>query len=198
MLSDNSGYFISSPHYGTSHPHLCKYLFSATSAQWQEITSFSYYPYGELMINDNQLFVLGEDPSSPGPALFLKVTAGSTAVDWATKMTWDGSGWTMDFSEWLLDSNNPYIYSLIGFFNSFTWNNYFLTLSVSNGSLVGSMYKSSSYLIRVYGSARIGNYLFYVTSSFLVMVDTTSTLSFNIKVFSSMNGQWGVAAASGM
>ena len=57
------------------------------------------------MINANQFLVLGRDPTSPGPALFLKVTAGNTNVDWATKMTWDASSWTMYPSEWLLDKD---------------------------------------------------------------------------------------------
>ena len=103
ILSDNSGYFISSHYYGTDYPCICKYLFSDPSAQCQQIDKLYNYPFGELMINDSQIFMLGYGYSSPHNVYFLKITPGNTAVDWATRMAWDSSSWHVDLSEWLLD-----------------------------------------------------------------------------------------------
>ena len=200
ILSDNSGYLISSHSYNTNYPSICKYLFSASSDQWQQINIFSSYSYGELMINDNQVFASGCDPNSPRHVHFLKITVGNTPVDWSTRMNWDNTGWHLDYSEWQLDNSSTYIYSLIEFYNSSTHYLYFLTFYVSDGSLVGSRYRSSTDLGYIYGSARVGNYLLVITQyNYLVLINV-NTLSITIKRFSSMSNQWGAVgdASSGM
>ena len=71
-------------------------------------------------------------------------------------------------------------------------------MSISDGSVIGSRFKSSNNVNAVYGSARVGNYLMAVTYKCLVIVDI-NTFTFSFKTFD-IGNQWGVAsdASTGM
>ena len=89
ILSDNSGYYVVAKRTVTSRPYVWKYLFSAsTTASWQEITAFDSRAWGQLKINDSQLFLTGNEPASTYHLHMYKITFGNTAVDWANKVSW--------------------------------------------------------------------------------------------------------------
>ena len=184
LLPDNSGYFVISKN-SNSLPYLWKYLFStSSSAQWQQVNTISNYAYGQLMINNNEFFISGTDPATPYHLHYYKITFGNTAVDWANKMLWTSGTWSTSSSEVLLDISNSYIYNFSIYKNSSNYL-YFVALALSDGSVVGSRYKSSVSCGSVYGSAQTGNYLVATVSSssgLLVIVDKT-TFTFTFRGF---------------
>ena len=98
--------------------------------------------YGQLKIDDNQLFLIGNEPSSAYTLHYYKITFGDVSVDWANKISWTGGSWSASNSESLLSSDNSLIYTFATFGS--TQYLYFITFSTSTGNVVGSRYKSSS------------------------------------------------------
>ena len=142
VLSDNSGYYVVSKRTATSKPYVWKYLFSAsTTASWQEITAFDSRAWGQLMINDNQLFLTGNEPASTYHLLMYKITFGNTAVDWANKVSWTSGAWSTGYVASIMSTDGTQIYNLYTF--GVTRYLYFAGFSITNGSVVGSRYKSS-------------------------------------------------------
>ena len=109
------------------------------------------------MISDTQFFVLGAGPSVPYDLHMYKLTFSKTSVDWADKLACASGTWTSSFSESVLSEDGLSIHSFINFGSSQYL--YFVSLSVSTGSIVGTRYKSSVTIAFVWGSALNGDYL---------------------------------------
>ena len=194
-LSDNSGYFFSGYDSG-SIANICKYIFSSASCQWQSITNIKI-GYGHLMISDTQFFMVGAGPSTPYDLHMYKLTFLNTSVDWADKIACASGTWTSSFSESVLSEDGLSIYSFINFGSSRYL--YFVSLSVSTGSVVGTRYKSSVTTNYVWGSALNGDYLIAsVESPTSLVMYSLSTSTFTIKWFSGtyLYG-WGVEPSTG-
>ena len=132
------------------------YIFSSASCQWQSITNIKI-GFGHLMISDTQLFILGAGPSTPYDLYMYKLTFSKTFVDWADKLACASGTWTSSFSESILSADGLSIYSFINFGSSRYL--YFVSLSVSTGSVVGTRCKSNMTIGYVWGSALNGDYL---------------------------------------
>ena len=135
---------------------ILSYVFSSASCQWQSITNIKI-GFGHLMISDTQFFVVGAGPSSPYDLHMYKLTFSKTSVEWADKIAWASGTWTSNLSESILSADGLTIYTFINFGSSQYL--YFVSLSVSTGSVVGTRYKSNVTIAFVWGSALNGDYL---------------------------------------
>ena len=181
LLSDNLGYYITGAD-SSGIANIWKYIFSILSTwQWQQINSFNNYAFGQLKISDTQFFFLSDDPSTHS-LHFYKFTFSSTSPDWADKLAWSSGAWTSSTSESLLSSDKSKIYSL--FIYGSTKYLYFTTISVSDGSIVSSRYKSSSSISAIYNSALNNNFIvatmYSISSSILILDLTSSTFTFKL------------------
>ena len=196
-LADSSAYFVIGSDSSTSIAKICKYTFSSSSAQCQTITNINF-GYGHLMISNSQFFVLGVSSASPFNLLIYKITFLLTSVDWANQIACASGMWIAVYSESVLSSDGSTVYSFFTF-GSTTYL-YFWGLSVSDGSVKTTRYKSSITVTSVFGSALNGDYVVtttYSSSPSLVMYSISSS-AFTIKSFSgpSLYG-WGVEPSSG-
>ena len=133
------------------------YTFSSSSTQCQKITNI-YMGYGQLMISNNQFFVLGLPTSGPKSLKMFKITFSSTAVDWANQIVCTSETWSTSSSESLLSSDKSKIYSFFIFGMSSKYLN-FAGLSVLDGSVVTTRYISDTSVSNVRGSALNGDYM---------------------------------------
>ena len=156
ILNDNSGFLFLAKNTTSSSSNLCKYQFSIpTSSQCQIITAISGFVFGSLNISDSQMFFDGLDASNN--LLYYKVTVGSTAVDWANKVAWSSGPWTASKAEAIISSDGTQIYSFATFGSSISL--YFVTFRLSDGSVVGNRYKSSTGCNEVDGLTQSGSYI---------------------------------------
>ena len=193
-----SGYFVIG--YDTSNiAKICKYTFSSSKAQCQTITNIKY-GYGKLMISNSQFFVLGVALASPYNLQMFKITFSLTSVNWASQIICSFGTWSAFYSESVLSSDKSTIYSFFTFETaSATRYLYFAGLSVSDGSVLTTRYKSSAVVSSVYGSVINGDYIVTTTnfSAFLVIY-SISSLTFTIKSFiSGYFYMWGIESFSG-
>ena len=113
--------------------------------------------YCHLMISDSQFFVLGFDLASSYNLKIYKITFSSISVDWANQLSCSSGTWVSYFSESLLSSDGSTIYSFFTF--GVTKYLYFAGLSVSDGSVTTTRFKSSIAVPDLYGSALNGDYV---------------------------------------
>ena len=120
---------------------------------------FAYHStgYGPLMISNTQFFVLGSDMASPYNLHMYKITFLSTSVDWAKQIACSSGTWGAYYSESVLSSDGSTIYSFFTF--GVTKYLYFAGLSVSDGSVATTRFKSSIAVPDLYGSALNGDYV---------------------------------------
>ena len=132
------------------------YTFSSSSAKCQKINSINT-GFGHLMISNSQFFVLGADSAAPYNLHMYKITFLSTSVDWANQIACSSGTWLVDLSESVLSSDGSKIYSFFIFGS--TKYLYFAGLSVSDGSVATTRYKSSVSLSNERGLALNGDYI---------------------------------------
>ena len=135
---------------------ILSYVFSSASCQWQSVTNI-VIGYGHLMISNTQFFVVGTGPSAPYDLHMYKLTFSNTSVNWADKIACASGTWTSSFSESILSADGLIIYTFINF--GLSQYLYFVSLSVSTGSVDGTRYKSNTIIGYVWGSALNGDYL---------------------------------------
>lgn len=147
------------------------------------------------MLSQTQFFFLGHNPSTYALQMY-KMTFSSNSVDWANKISWSFGSWTSYLSESLLSNDGSTIYIFFTYGSSRYL--YFISLSVSTGTAVGSRYKSSTIITSVNSAALNGNYLLASTSTedSVIMYNLLSS-SFTIKSFSSTIYGWSVELYSG-
>ena len=100
VLSNNSGYYVYWSD-GSSRPNIWKVTIGNSNAQWLVIPSTSSYSYGQLMLSDTKLFVLGASGSPPYYLHFYKISFGGSTIDWATKMACISGTWLNDIKQLL-------------------------------------------------------------------------------------------------
>ena len=116
------------------------------------------------MISNSQFFVLGAVPSSANNLHMYKITFSLTSVNWANQIACPSGTWTASFSESVLSSDGSRIYSFFTFGPTNTYL-YFCGLSVSDGSVRTTRYKSSASVSYVWGSALNGDYVVNLKSN---------------------------------
>ena len=186
LMPNNLGYYvIARDTTSSNYPAICQYLFSDTAnSQWQQISYYYRYVYGSLLITNTQLLMFGFTNSSPYPMHMLKVTFGATSPDWANTMAWGSGTCSTYYSESLLSSDSTKIYSIFSFQN---WNLYITSFNVTDGSVIGSRYKSSITWKIAFGSALYGDYIAASVTcgtSWYVLLYNISTSTFLIRLFS--------------
>ena len=105
--------------------------------------------FGQLKISDDTFFFVGTYPTlSPYALHFFRYLFGNTSPVWSFKL--DGaSGYSAFYSESLLSTDKTRIYTFDIYGNPRYL--YFITFDSSNGSVLGSRYKSSISWGRVNG-----------------------------------------------
>ena len=187
ILSDGSGYYIIGQD-SNLMPYLWKYLFTALiSAQCQEISIFNGFAYGQLKVTDSQFFLTGYEPAPNFHLKIIKITFGNTAVDWGNKIICTGGTCTSGYSEVIINSanQNNSVYTIIPYGSP--RNLYFMHINLVDGSVIGSVYASSSSWSDVYGIAQIDNKILasldWGTLKSLLICNT-DIFQFEIKQFS--------------
>ena len=135
------------------------------------------------MVSDTQVYFYDTDSSSLNLHMNL-ATFGNTVMDWSNKLACPSGTWSYFDSYSLLSLNSKLIYSFIIFGNPLQL--YFVTFSVSDGSVVGSRFKSSINWDRLRGAGQNEKYIMFTarcTSQFLLIQDKSSS-TFTIKEFS--------------
>ena len=150
------------------------------------------------MLSSASFFLLGADPLSPYNLNMYRITFLSASVDWVNTIACSTSGqWTASFSSSILSSDELNIYTFFIYGqNSYL---YFAALSVSDGRVASTRYKSSISIASVDSSALNGDYLIATTESpvSLIIYGITSSV-FTIKSISdSFLNSWGVEPSTG-
>ena len=198
-LPDNSGYYIIQ-HYPTDTTlHVLNYSHSSSIYKHYKFDSMSYYSVGSLMISDIELFWITRLNASPQNAVFIKFTFQNTSADWAKKMGCSSSGWNIVNSESVMSSDKLKIFSFLTYSDSL-WNVYFTTFKTSDGSILGTTYKTTVSWSSVSGSVVNGDNviaILYCNKYCLTIYNIPSDL-FTFKSFSSgsLNGL-GLESGSG-
>ena len=63
------------------------YTSSSSSLSWIELPSIQLYSIGSLMLNDNQLFLMGQDISTITLLHIFKVTFSTATYNWASQIS---------------------------------------------------------------------------------------------------------------
>ena len=111
------------------------------------------------MISNSQFFVLGAAPVSPNNLRMYKITFSLTPIEWANQIVCTSGSCSASNSESLLSSDGSTIYSFFTFGSSSSSASYlyFCGLSVSDGSVATTRYKSSATVFGAWGSALKGD-----------------------------------------
>ena len=174
---------------------ICKYTFSSSKAQCQTISNINI-GYCHLMISNNQFFLLGANPASLYNLRIYKITFSLTSVDWAMQVACSSGTWVAFYSESLLSSDGSTIYSFFTF--GVTKYLYFAGLSVSDGSVTTTRFKSSIAVPDLYGSALNGDYVISTISGpACLLIYSISASTFTIKSFNGVLRGWAVEPSSG-
>ena len=192
-MPDNSGYYIISCYWMSSEcDMICKYTFSASSAQCYTYQTFNE-DYGYVMLSPTEFIILFPPNAGNSNLNIAKITYGSSSSDWVKGINWQTSSWTASTSESLISSTESNkFYSLISYGNPKYA--YFLSMNSTTGALIDSRYKSNVACGDVYGFKQKDTYLLAsikCTSFYLFLIDTTS-FSFTIRKFAG-NSLFGIA-----
>ena len=137
-----------------------KYLFSSpSSSQCQEISAIFGYAYGQLLLSNSEIFLVGIESNVNHNLRFLKITFGNTYVDWGMKMVISALFCNTSLFDGSIVNNQ--IYSFISFNSILLF--YFVKFSVTDGSVIGSRYVSNINWNTVYDSAAYGDYVIAIT-----------------------------------
>ena len=193
-LANLSGYFVIG--FNPSNvAKICKYTFSSSEAQCQTISDINT-GYSPLMISNSQFFILGADLASPYNLHIYKITFLSISVDWAKQVACSSGTWVAYYSESVLSSDGSTIYSFFTF--GATKYLFFVGLSVSDGSVATTRFKSSIAVPDLYGSSLNGDYLISTVSGpACLLIYSISASTFTIKSFSGTLRGWAVEPSSG-
>ena len=183
----------------TRYSTICKYLQGQSSSKCQTIYSISSSGFSSIILSSNQFYVSGELYSDNKKLILAKITYGSSSFDWGVSIqSSSGKNASSAFQGVVLSSDKSKLYIVFPF-GSFTYTDasglnvdqivYFITLSASTGSSIGTSYKLSSGASMTYGAVLAGDYLvspFYSYSSKLLsffIIYNTATSVFSFKYF---------------
>ena len=148
------------------------------------------------MISNSQFFVLGADPASSYNLKMYKIMFSSTSVIWANQIACVSGAWSAGNSESVLSSDGATIYFFFTF--EVTKYLYFAGLSVSDGSVATTRYKSNVAVGYVWGSTMNRDYVVLTTQTpSLLVIYSISSSTFTIKSLSGNLFGWGVEPSSG-
>ena len=200
-IPDNSGYYIiGAP--GYSYSQICRYLHGQSTIQCQTITSLSSLIFSSVRLSSDRFYISGWAYDRSSYYTMMDVTFGSSQINWGASMkSVSNNSFTPYINGAVLSSDKSKIYVVTPFGKvsgtsnnsnytfTFDLNIYFVTLSATTGSVVGSIYKTDNGGYFVYGAAMSGDYVvapFYSYSSTLssyLMFFNTATSSFSFKLF---------------
>ena len=176
-MSDNSGYYVVAK--GGPNPSIWKYLFTTPlSSQCQQISNFSQYANGQLILSDSSFFLLGSDPSTTHLHLY-RIAFSSTTPVWTNTLTCSSNPCAVTFSDSLQISSKIYSFFIYG-------NTQYLYLAAMdfNTGTVSVRYKSSATCTIVYGIGASGDYLAASAWYTHLVVYNIATTKFEIRLFS--------------
>ena len=201
VISDNSGYYIiGAP--GNSYSQICRYLHGQSSIKCQTITSISSSIFSSLRLSSDRFYICGWAYDKSSYYTMMDVTFGSSQINWGASMkSVSNNSFTPYTNGAVLSSDKSKIYVLTPFGkvsssknnSNYTYtldsNIYFLTLSATSGSVVGSIYMTDNGGYYVYGATLSGGYVvapfisLYSTFTSFLMFFNTATSSFSFKFF---------------
>ena len=183
-FSDNLGYYIALGS-ADSTPYIFKYIFPHRNCLYQHLVGLKFYIHDTLLLGTDQFFSTARNTLLE--ANFIKFTFGGLNADWANLMNWPAYQWTSIISKSLVSNDNTTIHSLYNFGGTV----YYTAFSISDGSVVGTGYKSNrlwsdSYRLILYGEYIITSVFW--TSPYLMLFNlSTSQFSFYLFIGSALN-----------
>ena len=135
-----------------------KYLIIPKSMTWFVLPSIQQFPYGNLRINDNQILLMGKNVSIITIFHIYKVNFSTVNYDWANSITCS-SDCKIFLSESILSYDNSTIYSIFPLESPAYL--YFISMNATNGSIIGSRYRSSIIWSQCSNSAKSSNKLLF-------------------------------------
>ena len=109
------------------------------------------------MISNSQFFILGVTTTILYNLQMYKITFSLTSVSWSNQIVCPSGTWSASYSESVLNTDGSTVYSFFTF--GATTYLYFVGLSVSDGSIKTTRFKSSASVTYVWGSALNGDYV---------------------------------------
>ena len=153
-------YYISLSYITNSKTRAAVWKYIAESSQYNcyRFLQINNNFYGALMLNDAKIFLKGKDASTTSLFHMYMINLSTNSYNWAKTISCsaDCSDYT---AETIQNKDNSKIYSL--FFLELSPNAYFITLNSTDGSAIGSRYKSSASWSSTYGSTRNGDNLVF-------------------------------------
>ena len=172
-----------------------KYKYVSSLINWVDFLSIFQVPHGIIIRDDDYVFLMGQDTANNALLHIFKITFSSNVYNFANKIICT-SNCALSNTESILSSDSSKIYSLFNLENPSY--QYFITQNETDGSVIGSWYRSSISWIDVNGSAKNSNMLLFsivcLPNNYLLMFNTSS-LVFTIKKLNSIS-LYGIAFES--
>ena len=180
IMSDSMDYYINLSN-SLNQTAIWKYL-SSSSSQYlcYDFSQISKSFYGSLMLSDGQLFLTGKDTSTSTLFHMYMINFISNSYNWANTISCS-TDCSYYLRESIQSSDDSKIYSLL--LLELSPNAYFITLNSTDGSAIGSRYKSSISWSSTFGSTRNGdNLVFSVlwTQIYYLFIYNTNSTAFSI------------------
>ena len=135
-----------------------KYLASSSQYRCYGFSLINKKFNGCLMLNDDQLFLMGNDAFTPTLFHMYMINFITNSYNWANTISCS-TDCSYYLQESIQSSDNSKIYSL--FLLELNPNVYFITLNSTDGKVIGSRYQSSISCINLFGSTRNGDNLVF-------------------------------------
>ena len=159
-MSNNTGLYLISKNRSSLKVNIWRLMYSPSAiADCQEVSNMDGFCYAQVMLSDSSFFFQALDTNTYYLRV-LKMTYRSTSADWAYYVACPDPIWTTKRGEAATNSDSSLIYLLFVNGKKGTHFVYFVTLSSTNGSVVGSRYKSSLDCSTVFDTGVYGDYLF--------------------------------------
>ena len=156
-MSDNMDYYINLSN-STNQTAVWKYFVSSNQYKCYDFSQISKTFNGCLMLSDYLLFLMGKDASTSTLFHTYMINFSTNSYNWANTISCS-TDCSYYLQESIESSDNSKIYSL--FFLELSPNAYFITLNSTDGSAIGSRYKSSISWSSTNGSTKNGDNLVF-------------------------------------
>ena len=166
--------------YTDNTPYIFRYIFPYRNCLYQRLNGLAFYIHDTLWLGTDQFFSIARNTQLN--ANFIKFTFGGLNANWANSMSWPVDQWISIISKSLVSHDNTTIHSLYNFGGTV----YYTAFSISDGSVVGTGYKSNRLWSNSYRLILYGEYI--ITSVFwtnpYLMLFNLSTSLFTFYLFS--------------
>ena len=184
-IPDNSGYYFLGS-FSAKYLNLCRYLHGQSSIQCQTITNFDNGVFSTFRISSDRFYFSGFSYNNISYYTMIDITFGTSQINWGVSMKClSCNEFLPKFHGAALSSDKSKIYVIIPLgkvtqtissTNSSTLtldlDLYFVTLSETTGSVVGSIYMTNNGGYYVLGATVSGD---YVVAPFLAATSGAST-----------------------